>query len=594
MNILDYVSIPNGGCEQLQLFIVGPYPKESYIKTVYGGLSKARINKFEIIVYADDSWNIDEIEKIKRIDRERISVILVKSGKGEGLVHAKMYFLKAQNAQGESLYTLITGSANATISGMSHNAEVMTVTELTEFDDSSQEKTKNYFENFAREGSSSVDEVVAKFRNSEKSCVKLPALERAEKNKISFYSWLRSGYLFYKYDKDPNFGYIVIRLEKNLTDEKNEFNKLIEEEGFITNKNAFSVLKYSYLDLKTKVNIPLKKYALQSDYGFWISRECFKEKNEDFLQKRVLTNIRNRVKEKNHDKEIIKNKIKTSLENLSKKSEIIQKCIEENGIFNRIDSIVGKKLKQDLALSKNEDFVFRYTMGVVLHKMPNFDEDDFDDFLNSAMASCLIKLKESRIDNSFVMKLRDIIPEGKKFKDASSLSKWLNDNWSDYYDQLRNYYKDKNESENEDNIKINLIQQKYGTDSGIACVAMLSGKDYESVMKKAKKCKFSRKWGNRRDRNYGMNNEQIKILLQKFISQFNIKRRFRTFEKWDDIKSRCLVSVCCGQYDQTPHWIIADRVDDDLIVYDPKEKEPIINPEKRYKKSIYQYLPISF
>lgn len=588
MNIINYVSIPNGGCKQLQLFIVGPYPKESYIKTVYGGLSKVRI-KFEIIVYADDSWNIDEIEEIEKIPDTK--VILVKSGKGEGLVHAKMYFLKAQNAQGESSYTLITGSANATISGMSHNAEVMTVTELTEFDDSSQDEIKKYFESFAKDEIRKVDAVKALFKNSNKSFVKLPALEKANRGEMSFYSWLKSGYLFNEYDKDPNFGYIVIRLGKTLSDEKNKLNKLIKEAGFVTNESAFSVLKYPYLNLKTKVRISLKKYALQSDYGCWISKECFKEKKELF-QKRVSSDIRRCIKGKQVDDEIKKN-IQSSLEKLLV-NESIRKCIEKDGISDKIGTIVNRKLKKDLALSQNKDFVFRYTMGIVLHKMPNFDEDDFDDFLNSAMASCLIKLKESRIDNSFVMKLRDIIPEGKKFKDASSLSKWLNDNWSDYYDQLRNYYKDKNESENEDNIKINLIQQKYGTDSGIACVAMLSGKDYESVMKKAKKCKFSRKWGNRRDRNYGMNNEQIKILIQKFISQFNIKRRFRTFEKWDDIKSRCLVSVDFNKENKTCHWVIADRVDDDLIIYDPKENEPIKNPEKRYQKNIYQYLPISF
>ena len=91
-----------------------------------------------------------------------------------------------------------------------------------------------------------------------------------------------------------------------------------------------------------------------------------------------------------------------------------------------------------------------------------------------------------------------------------------------------------------------------------------------------------------------MNNEQIKKLIQKFIPQFDIKKRFRNFEKWDDIKSRCLVSVDFNKENKTCRWVIAERVNDDLIVYDPKENEPIKNPEKRYKKNIHQYLPISF
>ena len=105
-------------------------------------------DSFEIIVYADDSWDIDEIEKIKKISNTR--VILVKAGKGEGLVHAKMYFFKYQNKEGESSYTLITGSANATKSGMSYNAEVMTVTELTQFEKKSQFEIISYFEELSK------------------------------------------------------------------------------------------------------------------------------------------------------------------------------------------------------------------------------------------------------------------------------------------------------------------------------------------------------------------------------------------------------------------------------------------------------------
>lgn len=602
MNIINYISLPkNGFCEKIQLSIVGPYPRAEYISEAYDGLRRHMPkDSVEIIVYADDSWDIDEIEKIKKISNTR--VILVKAGKGEGLVHAKMYFFKCRNKEGESSYTLITGSANATKAAKSYNAEVMTVTELTQFDDCSQNKIKNYFECLSQEGGCKVDKVDAYFKDSKESRVILPALETAVESKISFYGWLKSGYLFYKYDKDPRFGFIEIPLENSLTD-NTKVNKLIKEAGFVPNNEKKSILRYPYLecvkqtDNKKKENkkevFPLADNALESDYGYWISGDCFKDKvKELFLNKRNLQNdiLKDIKTKKNIETENIVKEIKKALNKLSKDAKI-KKCIG-NKVKN-IESIVNDKIKRDFERSQDGKFMLRYTTCFAQHKMPTFDENDFKNFLVSAMESCLIKLNGERKSNLFIRKLWNVIPKEKQdnvFKSAIALSNWLDENWTKYYDQLRYYYK--SEKEIEKKITITHVQQTCETDSGIACIAMLLDGNYDRVKRNAHKI-FSRNWGKRKNRNYGMDNKQIKKLIKKFIRDFDANRRFRDLKTWDDIESCSLVSVCYDGENESCHWIIADREDDDLIIYDPKKSKRIVNP-KTSDYEVHQYLPVSF
>ena len=102
---------------------------------------------------------------------------------------------------------------------------------------------------------------------------------------------------------------------------------------------------------------------------------------------------------------------------------------------------------------------------------------------------------------------------------------------------------------------------------------------------------FSRNWGKRK--NYGMNNNQIKKLIKKFIRDFDANRRFRDLKTWDDIESCSLVSVCYDEENKSCHWIIADREDDALIIYDPKKSKRIVNPETS-DYEVHQYLPVSF
>jgi hypothetical protein len=574
MDILKYIP-ENGVCNRL--FIVGPYPMDTYIKEICKRLKVQNVD-FEIIVYADESWNEDIVEKIKQI--ENTKVILVKGENGDGLVHAKMYFLDCKNSDNKSSCTLITGSANASKSGMTKNAEVLTVTKLAQFEPESQKAIKQYFSSFLKDGNEEVEGVVAKFKNSKgPSSILLPALKKSNKT-ISFYSWLRSGYLFYKYEKDQNFGYIVINLEKPLPGDK-KITGLIKKSIFKNDAELHS-LRYPYLKLEKikEKRLHPSNYALQSDYGYWISKDCFNEKKNSIFQEKISSDLFKSVEiEQKNTKKIIE-KVKKSIEKLIKSNQKIKQCIGTKK--DEIESIVIKKINRDYKMSKDENFIFRYKTGYAQHKMPHFDEKDFKEFLDSIMGTCLIKLNGNSVRNLFVKKLRDLLDtKSKKFDEPEDLSNWLDRKWPSLYEQLRYYYKN----------DIRIVSQQYKTDSGIACVAMLFDKGYDSVMKKAKDI-FSRNWGGNDD--YGMNNKQMKKLIQNFKCDFDSIRRFRDFNTWDDIESRSLVSVCYDDENKSFHWIIADRVDDDLIIYDPRNESPVKNPENGYYENIHQYLPLSF
>ena len=263
-------------------------------------------------------------------------------------------------------------------------------------------------------------------------------MQKTDKN-ISFYSWLRSGYLFYKYEKDPNFGYIVITLEKPLPGDK-KITSLLKKSIFKGDDEVHS-LRYRYLKLEEIKTARLRPsdYALQSDYGYWISKDCFKEKKDSIFQEKTTSNLSECVyKKKKKEKTIIK-KIKKDLEKLVKNKSIKQ-CVGKK--IEVIDSIVSKKIERDFKMSKDENFVFRYKTGYAQHKMPNLDEKDFKEFLDSAMGSCLIKLNGNSVRNLFVQKLRDLLDEySKEFDEPEQLSNWLDKQWPELYNQMRFYYK---------------------------------------------------------------------------------------------------------------------------------------------------------
>lgn len=76
MNILDYIP-QNGYCSRL--FIVGPYPMDTYIKKLQKELYARQGDEFEIFVYADEAWNTDIVEDIKKFLIQKLYLLKQKT-----------------------------------------------------------------------------------------------------------------------------------------------------------------------------------------------------------------------------------------------------------------------------------------------------------------------------------------------------------------------------------------------------------------------------------------------------------------------------------------------------------------------------------
>lgn len=307
MNILEY--IPKD-CVCTRLFIVGPYPMSTYITQLQENLSRRQSEECKIIIYADESWNDNEVEKLKE---NGSTVILVHAYNPVGLVHAKMYFLECRKGNGDSRYVLITGSGNASKNGMNNNAEVMTIVQLSLFEDENvQKRIENYFKSFDEsKNCNEVGEVVAELKpGSSEHKIILPKLIRSEKSH-SFYSWLRSGYLFYQYVRDPNFGFILYNLKKGLKVNKGLLN-LIKSSGFESGKGALQIIRHPYIaEIKDKTKgekdeakgkkilNALSTYAIETAYGYWVSKECFNEMQDIMFPKKDYLDLKTVVDDVN-------------------------------------------------------------------------------------------------------------------------------------------------------------------------------------------------------------------------------------------------------------------------------------------------------
>ena len=590
MNILEY--IPKD-CVCTRLFIVGPYPMSSYIARLRKELRKKQSENCMIIIYADESWNDDEVEKL---EENESTVILVHAYKPVGLVHAKMYFLECRDGNGDSHYILITGSGNASKNGMDNNAEVMTIVQLSLFEDDIQKDIENYFKGFVEKNCNEVGEIIAELkRGSSEHKIILPRLIKSEKSH-SFYSWLRSGYLFYQYVRDPNFGFILYNLKKGLKVNKGLLN-LIKSSGFESGKGALQIIRHPYIaEIKDKTKgekdeakgkkilNALSTYAIETAYGYWVSKECFNEMQDIMFPKKDYLDLKTVVDDVNVGhviKEVRKGLEK--LNNAKKFKEYIDKAK-----LKKIDNLVYGKIKRDREMASDDNFVSRYNFGFASHKMPSLDETDFKEFCDSFMSTILIKSKGSKKKNRLVQKLlsMDFLTDLEEMQDDDCendnerLEKWLCDNWDEQYRNLKKYYKNEN--------CIVLQKQKYDKDSGIACVAMLLGLPYKNVFRKAEK-EFGQGWGEKNS--YYTDNAKIRDLFSALGSP--LLGNF-TKKSWSDIDGRNLIAIKRkGEY---LHWIVAERLKDEVVtIYDPEIKKgkekPIEQKDRRWYK-IYKCLQI--
>ncbi|MBR2900606.1 MAG: hypothetical protein IKC23_13480 [Fibrobacter sp.] len=385
-----------------KLVIVGPYPSYTFVSSLMG---KRGINKDNLFVVADDAWDVDEL-----IDNN-IHTQKVCSTLESGIVHAKMYFMKCVSDNGgDEFIQLVVGSANASVNGMEKNAENMSSYIFhIENDSCNYKSVRRYFDRLS----------VGKYVNSRNILLNsneklfLPKIQKST-SKQSFSSWLRSGKLFYQYAYDSNFGVISIRLDPALPPSI----KWREKGAFKEKDNeSISELKHRYLgkDGLTKKgkqprNNALAKYAVETNHGRWVSKECYKkiqklyDKPRNALKK-ALDEAMNSVEKDAHDLYLgIQDLIVLNKDN-KKVVKSLQKISEES-----ILETMKLKIKKDMMKCQNEAFCTRYASGYESYNVPNLSSEEWDNFVESWFASCMMKnIHKKGLQNVLAKTVRQLV-----------------------------------------------------------------------------------------------------------------------------------------------------------------------------------------
>lgn len=373
-----------------KLIIVGPYPSYSYIKNL---ISKKIVAKDNLHIIVDDGWDVDAFED------KGFNVKRVCAGDHESLVHAKMYYIEFSFCRGvRSL--LIIGSANATDAGMHKNAEVLACYCLN--DVTNKESVKQYFYNLC--DGLAVEELCVQFEDSYNQLV-LPAIDVADEETFDY--WLKRGYLFYKFDKDPTFGVINIPLKKALPSG-------VDFEGTIFSRpgsNERKILRCPYLkDLENegKENAQLKIYGMETNWGFWLSKKCVEKKCHEIFPEKVGYQLLENVLEKEKTIKDIISKVIDDINKIKNKQPEVADCFYELD-FNKIKNIIEKRIELDKKKASDDNFVFRYTTGYAQNRIPRLEGDDWIDFKKSFFDSCKMKALSKKCKNRFAKRMRDLL-----------------------------------------------------------------------------------------------------------------------------------------------------------------------------------------
>ncbi|MCF0124964.1 MAG: hypothetical protein HUJ68_04290 [Clostridia bacterium] len=426
---MDFLSFLPKQFEMLRLIIVGPYPSHQYISDL---IKKNKVAKEKLYLVVDDGWDTEEIDNLLGNDH----VKKVQATTTDGLVHAKMYYCvyKENNVQ---KIMLVTASANASFNGMKKNAESFTAYRLCLFSKEQQENISNYF-NSLKNGKN-VKSLMITLNNNGKLKLFLPAINQSN-TKETFASWIRSGYLFYKYIPDSSFGVVTIKLKKAIPSTINWGDSRFANADNESRKE----LKWPYLTKKAREgetkNLTLSKYAVETRYGRWVSRECYNIKKDEFVSTKK-NSVKKQLKKISQDD--IVSKISTALDNLKKINQDNNEILDilKNITQDQIKTQVSCQIQKDKNKVNNKIFLERYETGFERSTVPRLDSEQLEEFIESWFASCILKGKkrgksllakkiESLIKTDSMKQIFSKINLDEPYSPAT-LTKWfLDENWN--------------------------------------------------------------------------------------------------------------------------------------------------------------------
>ena len=424
---MDFLSLLPKSAEITKLVIVGPYPSYEYVSSLIG---KKGITKENLFLIVDDAWDVEEL-----ID-EQYKIKKVTANNSNGIVHAKMYYCR-YTLNGVKKVSLIIGSANASVSGMSVNAESLNLLRYKLFSEDDRKRITSYFNSLGK--GESVSEEKIRYGLNQGSILFLPAI-KVSKKKESFASWLKSGYILYEYDRESTFGVVSLKLTHPLPSS-------IDWGETKFDKEALNSLRYKYIEPKFKDEKKvesLKKYSVETCFGYWMSRDCY-----DYCNKRELFNKQLEKKLSSYvgavdEDDVVEdfwNEIQDIKTTNLKRKDLPPKVKEDlkkafpNNLKTRIRSAVHSKLKTDRRKASDSSYCWRYVNGITRNALPRLNDEQWESFVESWFEYCMIKGPSPQSRSLLAKKVYNLVQELKgcviKDDEVDTIMDWfLNKDWN--------------------------------------------------------------------------------------------------------------------------------------------------------------------
>lgn len=134
-------------------------------------------------------------------------------------------------------------------------------------------------------------------------------------------------------------------------------------------------------------------------------------------------------------------------------------------------------------------------------------------------------------------------------------------------------------------MEIKRVEQRNWSkgDCGVSCVAMVVGKEYESIDTMFHKHELIDENGN-----YFTFHKDLIGVLEEF--GFNAARKL--FKSWDQVETPAIVKINVRKGNFW-HWVVLDEVEGEKVMFDPKPGLPDEIRSFRGKRGSGQYLKIN-
>jgi hypothetical protein len=462
MKLETYFSWVLGESEHIaEAVVLGPYLSSQFFSDLQRVAGRRITKETRITVLADDGWDDSELSNIQRLFESRVGctpvTYQVRATLARGLVHAKLYYFKTRNMRSRrTKQILLLGSANASVQGFGTHAEAFAHVDLA---DISMQERRQLLE-YVRRLQEGLDVEEMSFYLSGKSWVLLPSVNRVSGDEEGgFDSWLRRGMLCHDYRPDPRFGKLELKLKRALP--PGSYGRAVRRWRAPESSGLYSLPYTSTGDIDDARGSKPRwknKFFVETYYGFWTSRECYKERRGEFVlstkgeRHKALKEIAGASPDQ-HRRWIaeFERAVEDAFESvrqisLAERGPSVDTffCMSNRHVDMELYRNVAKrKLHQDQVRAKDVTFAERFVRGCTFPKVPQMD-DHFDEFAVDFCDTLLLKLTAPKMTSRIARQVAQALSTLKLDfpEDSEELLKTLRAKWSRISPFLLNYHAD--------------------------------------------------------------------------------------------------------------------------------------------------------